>query len=322
MVKQKHPKKIVRSKRAHLVHHRHTAKLLHKQHTSYPLIGLLLLCIGVFMTYMTFQVSAAQVTVTASNPNGPLPTVPATILSPTEGQQFTSVPVPVSGTCDPGFVVKLFRNDLFSGSGICSPTGQFSIVTDLFDGTNILTAKIYNAADREGPTSPPVTIFYDEPVNPSVPKTSKPLEPFYVTTDYYYLATKSEVEIKWRFKPVGGTPEYSLHVLWGDGLSDQKSGLSKDWLELKHTYDPPPTHREYYPVLVTVTDAQGRKAYLQVFAIVNDTTLYAATTTSGGDNYLVIAWPAYVLTLLLGVAFWLGEKRGQAMRPKMRVNRV
>jgi hypothetical protein len=319
MTKQKRPTKISRSKRVHLVHHRHTARLLHKRHTSYPLVLLLLMCVGVFMIFATIRVGAEDITVTGNVPEGPKPTIPATILNPTNGQVFTSVPIVVSGTCDPGFIVKIYRNNLFSGSAMCTTTGQFSLSLDLFPGANELRARIFNVVDKEGPQSPTVTVSYSSSAG----------EPFYIASEFLYYAVASQKNIKWAFWPVGGTGPYTIRIIWGDGYSEERTNLGKDGSEFEHAYGPPPNQREYYPINITLIDADGRQAYLQVFTIVNDKKLEAAfNNTTGGvtrvdeRHLLLYIWPAYIITGMVGFAFWLGERRGLAMSTRLPVRRI
>src|SRR5690606_30078196 len=128
------------------------------------------------------------------------------ILSPEQDDRFTDSTVPVSGTCEAGYYVKLYRNDIFSGAAICTDGGTFSITTDLFAGRNDLQARTFNIADHEGPASAIVTVYYDIPgtdppdggPDPGTPPPTyqpggrpDPDTPFYLATEYFFKAAYS-----------------------------------------------------------------------------------------------------------------------------------
>jgi hypothetical protein len=337
--KKKQPQKL-------LSHHRHSGRLLHHRHTSYPIVAMMLLVVGVFLALATFRVRAADIVVTAVS-NGPLPPGPAVILSPNDGDRFTSIPIPVSGTCPYPYVVKLYRNNTFSGSVQCNPDDTWLLYTDLFAGENELVAKIVNFADQEGPASAPVTVFYDVPDTPT-PETppgetpsptptaprgdgATPAEeiekPFVLSTDMFFKAVYVGDEIKWEFQIVGGTAPFTVTVAWGDGGTSTLTGLTDRIFTVSHTYQSAPVSREYFPVSVTAADDKGREATLQVFSILNDriTPAIGGAEGSGGSNskagaggigttnfgrFFNIAWPAYGVTLLMVISFWLGQRRG------------
>lgn len=343
-------------------HHRHTGRVLPKHHTSYPLVALLLLMVGVLLGHITLQARAADVFVTAAA-NGPLPLTPAVILNPQEGQRFTDFPVAVSGTCPSPYFVKLYRNDVFSGSTQCNPDNTFLLYTDLFVGENRLEARIFNAADQEGPRSPAVTVFYDPPTPPAPPPgngggTPTPApsgespgpaieteKPFFITTETYFKAIFVGQEIKWGFGIVGGDPPFHITVAWGDGATTVVSNVDERNFTVAHTYTKGPESREYFPVAISVTDTKNRKATLQVFSILNDRIVPGTGSGEEQDGGLgdgkpfisneflrriLVAWPAYGVTVLMAASFWLGEQHtaliwlhrpGKLPRPKLHRHR-
>jgi hypothetical protein len=326
MARKKSPK---RPPKRLFSHHRHTGKLLPKHHTSYPLVALLLLMVGVLLTHLTLRVRAADVVVTAAA-NGPLPPSAAVITNPKNGDHFSTIPIPVSGTCPSPYLVKLYRNQVFSGSTQCNNDGTFLIFTDLFPGKNELEARIFNAADQEGPRSGIVTVYYDvptqpgQPLTPSTPDgpretTSTLIQPFFITTDIFFKAIYEKEEIEWRFDIVGGTGPYYVTVAWGDGSTTTLQNLRKNDFTVSHVYNRGPEQREYYPVAISASDANGRKATLQVFTILNNR-LIPGLGGAGSDDEptvsddllkrILMAWPAYGVTLLMAASFWLGERRG------------
>jgi hypothetical protein len=314
---KKHQKKL-------FSHHRHTGKVLPHHHTSYPLVALLLLMVGVLLLHTTIQARAATVAVTATA-NGPLPPSPAVIQSPKTGDRFTDYPIPVSGTCPAPYFVKLFRNQTFSGSTQCKNDGTFLIYTDLFLGKNELEARIYNAADQEGPQSGIVTVYLDElpaSASPTVPNEGQSstgqVQPFFITSDIYFKAIYDGDEIDWRFDIVGGDMPFHVTVAWGDGGTSTLNNLSKDSFTVTHTYNKSPEAREYYPVVASITDADGRKASLQVFTILNNRLVSGLGSTSDTDQPMGTSWQrimlaAYGVTVLMAISFWLGGHHGFAI---------
>jgi len=57
----------------------------------------------------------------------------------------------VKGICPARFMVKIYRNDVFSGGILCAMDNTFQLQTDLFVGSNILKARVFNAVGDEGP---------------------------------------------------------------------------------------------------------------------------------------------------------------------------
>ncbi len=335
------PKEDITRRKFGLLHYTHTGRRLHRSHTSYPLLAVLLLMVGVLLGFTTMQVDANTVTVTAVA-NGPAPVQPAVILSPADGDRFTDASIPVTGTCPAGYYVKLFRNEIFSGSALCSDGGTFAITTDLFVGRNDLQAKIFNLADEEGPASGVVTVWYDPPDEPepgpgpapdpgqppAAPQTPPPggrpdpATVFYLASEYFFKAAYTGQAIKWDFKIMGGTGPYTAYVVWGDGYSSMITDINGDTFTAEHAYSSLKDTREYFSITVRVHDTRGYKASLQLVTIMNDPHIIggalvrpddAAPLTPGSllNGVLKYIWSAYGILLLMGICFWLGEKRGE-----------
>lgn len=304
---KKQRKTIVRSKRLKLVHISHTGKRLHRTHTSYPLLAALLLMVGVFLSVMTVQVRAEDVAVNAVV-NGDPPTIPAVILSPEQDDRFTNPTVPVSGTCDPYFFIKIFRNNVFAGAGECSADGEFTVTIELFSGRNDLVARSFSVSENEGPPSNTVTVYYDAPVTPDS-------GPFYLTTEYFLRAGYSGQPIIWDLEIHGGSGPFTVNVDWGDGNSDTIKDLSSRNFRLTHDYGAPRDKREHYVVRVIVYDATGKRTSLQLVAIMNDPAIIAAifAEPSNPGSNLGLLWLAFVVVTLMGICFWLGERRGESV---------
>ncbi|MDQ3064814.1 MAG: hypothetical protein M3Q36_00910 [bacterium] len=319
---KKQPKK---SKRLQISHQRHTAKVLHRNHTSYPLLGLLLMVVGVFLAFMTINVRAADITVTAVNVGTP-PPYAAVITSPINNAVITTQDIDVKGTCPPQFFVKLYRNNLFSGSVFCGPSGTFSIATSLFLGKNDLEVRVFNVADSEGPRSPGISVYYDPPETVRPPITRPGDSVFYISTDYFYKAAYSGQTTTWDFTIYGGDAPYKATVDWGDGTTSTHTTSDKK-LELSHKYQTLESEREYFIVVIRLQDSQGRLTSLQLVAIMNEPDVVGGASarlenpTPSGANWglnLGYIWSAYLIALLMGVSFWLGERRGEDMRNNWR----
>ena len=334
-MKKKQPSKR-RKPAALFAHRRHTARLLPKKHTSYPVVALLLLMVGVLLVFSTSSAAADDNITVNGVVDGGTPPAGATILSPTTGTHFSAVPITVSGTCEvgPGFYVKLFRNDIFSGSAACTSGGTFSISSDLFDGENILTAIEANAADVNGPTSAPVTVYYDPvvsnggsggpgPGSSSSRPGSGTGTRFYISPDHSYRAGFTGQDVTEILTFVGGRKPYRLIVKWGDGYSTTLEHITEGTVKLRHMYGTAANVRTYYTVDVQGYDTDGRTAYLQLFTIMNDPTIAGLMkkppTIAGGLYHnpllhgLLFAWPAYVITILMAITYWLGERRGEGI---------
>lgn len=319
-----------------LLHHSHTGKRLHKSHTSYPLLAALLLMLGVLLTTATLQVRAADITVNAIA-NGSTSVQPAVILSPENDDHFTDSSIPVSGTCEAGYYIKLFRNNIFSGSTLCSVGGTFSITTDLFAGRNDLQARTFNVADNEGPASTIVTVYLDVPVipEPEVPGETPSPEyqpggrpvsesPFYLSTEYFFKAAYTGQKITWEFDIMGGNGPFTAYVVWGDGYSDVITNVKDNKLTIEHVYTTAKDKREYFSLSVRIVDKNGYSASLQLINIMNDPHVISGALVRPNDpsplvssklfgGVLKLVWSAYGIVLLMGICFWLGERRGESI---------
>jgi hypothetical protein len=291
------------------------------------------LIIGVLLTGLTVKVIGDTITVSARIPAPPL-TTPATIDNPSDGQEFTSSPITVSGTCPDDSYVKLYRNGMFSGVAVCV-NQTYSIQTDLFVGTNTLLVQDYNITDDPGPTTPTINVIYNPPVGsddednsgttggqyipPSSNDTSDSSNggPLLLWSDYRFAVVTTDDTFTWKLRFQFGMPPFVTHVDWGDNSMSDLSVLDHNQFTIKHHYD----QTGYYTILVTGRDAKGREAHLQLAALIkkpgalgtiNSILSGGNSSQSGGANsfrWLLVAWPAYAVIALMIVSFWLGERR-------------
>lgn len=235
----------------------------------------------------------------------PPPTQAATIVSPANGQAFSSLPITVTGSCPAGTLVKLFSNNIFVGSTTCEG-GSYTLQISLFSGQNDLVAKVFDALDQPGPDSRTITVTYSDP------QFAQFGSQVLLTSQYARRAADPNVSLEWPFILSSGLGPYAFSIDWGDDTpvelrSEQFAGI----INLRHSYKSPGVYR----VIVRVADKNGSSAFLQVIAIANgqpgDST---ASTGQGNDDKTVVTerkilWqPAAALLLIAPLSFWLGRR--------------
>lgn len=282
----------------------------------WPYIFFLLLCVGVLLAGWTFKTNAADIIVKAKVPADPI-TEPAVITNPVNGQRFTEYPISVSGTCPKDSYIKLYRNDVFSGSALCTAGGSFQLSSDLFLGANRLTARVFNVTDDEGPEGTPVTIYLDPkpapPGAPARPPANSP--PFIIKTEFRFVGYFTGQTGRWRLELGGGTPPYAINADWGDGTNSVISKNRPGEIIIQHKYETPALGpRNSYTVKITGSDSEDNKASLEFFVIVNSKNLpelvadTIPTARPPENNWLWIAWPAYAVIILMLISYYLGER--------------
>jgi hypothetical protein len=309
------------SRHFRMSHHRHSGRVLPRTSTSYPLLTMIVLCVGVLIGGWTQIVKAdtpvgspqlqASYTVRASVP-APLPTQPATIASPADNQHFNEKPIIVSGSCPVdanGGYVSIYRNNFYSGTAICDNTGHYQLSIDLFSGANQLVARIYNFTDGAGPDSVPVTVYYDAPTPVTTPvqgststKTKSATQGFSInsspvsgssTTAAVPLTLSTDFTIRgyyvgqqsvWQLDPEGGTAPYAIAIDWGDGSNGVVSRGTSGVTKITHTYEKPGGFHGSYIVKFTVTDAAGNQTFLQLLVVVNNRHPAAVGSTQGNNG--------------------------------------
>jgi hypothetical protein len=291
----------------------------------WPFITFILLSIGVLLLGWTFQTEADNIHVTAKV-SASLPAGPAVITSPGDGTRFSDVPITVSGTCPIDTYVKIYRNDFFSGTAVCTVDGNFSLDTDLFPGANKLEAKVFNLTDDEGPQSTPITVYYDVPEQPtngstengsstSVPPQNSTVPPLTLKTDFGYRGYKVGQSIEWSFEVNGGVSPYALNIDWGDGTNSVVSQKQAGKVSVNHRYKKVGTgNKGSYLVKATESDSEGRQTFLQLFLIIVPSGVpgFVSSTLPAGphinSSWLKLVWPAYFVVLLMALSFLLGER--------------
>lgn len=289
---------------------------------AYPLAVFLLLCVGIYLVAWTLRTNADSVVVSAVL-HGPAVTQPAVINTPTSGTHFTSIPIDVSGTCPANAAyVEIYRNNLMGGTAICDGNGNFNLQTDLFADENSLVAHVFNVTDDQGPDSSAVTVYYDVPQPPpnSSPApgqtTNPPVNLPILKTAFVYKGYYVGQKVEWPMEIDGGTAPYAVNINWGDNKNDLYSRPKAGQFTISHTYDQMGGYKGSYTIKVQLADAGGQKAYTQFFIIVNTPnnsglagSIFSKPPPSLGSpvKWLLLAWPAYVLVVLMVISYWLGE---------------
>lgn len=340
-------KKTKKRQQALFSHHSTTGKRLSREYTGYPLLVFVLLLIGALMAGLTFTAQASNVGVNAYV-DGPAPTVPATITSPAANTHYNAVPVTVGGTCDPGYIVKLYRNNIFSGAVFCQPAGTFTMQTDLFDGANSLEARIFNAVGAQGPASPPISVVYERPVPPvttptpeentpsntsgNTPATTTPVTitpnvpKMTLNAENLYKGYYTGDTVEWPLEVSGGVAPYAFTVDWGDGTSTTLSRKEAGAFTVKHVYTKEGGYKGSYAIKIVGSDSNEDSTFLQLAVIIRDRSKGATAIpgiASASEPPLHIPmryiWPTYGVTLLMVSSFWLGQRRELLrLRPHLR----
>ena len=245
-------------------------------------------------------VVSGSVGLSATKPANP-PTTGATISVPINGATITESPLEVSGICPNNLLVKLFKNNVFAGSAICSG-GSFSINTDLFSGANEIVARVFDALDQEGPVSSTVAITYsNNTANPGIANRIQ------LTSNYAKRGANPKELLIWPIIISGGTGPYAVSVDWGDTKTALYSSATSGQFNIDHKYD----NSGIYRVLITAVDADGVTAFLQVVAVANgplsQTSTAGNTTTTAASTTQVLWQPTAVVVPFVVATFWLGK---------------
>lgn len=238
--------------------------------------------------------------------SAPPPTTGATISLPQNGQSFREIPINVSGICPKGLLVKLFKNNVFSGSQQCD-SGSFSIQIDLFTGTNELVARVYDNLDQPGPDSNTVTVSFNDNRQGAGSRVT-------LTSDYAKRGANPGESLDWPIILSGGEGPYAISVDWGDGKApDLKSQQFPGTFTVSHVYDT----AGVYNIIIKATDKNGTSAFLQLVGIANGALSQdsgSASSKKDGDGTSqtpkarIIWQPAAFSIPFILSTFWLGKR--------------
>ncbi len=242
--------------------------------------------------------------------SAPPPTTPATISFPRDGAVITDQPVTVTGICPTGLLVKLFKNNVFSGSVQCT-NGSFSVQIDLFSGINEIVARVYDDLDQAGPDSNIVRVTL-----PGV--TSNIGAKISLTSSFAKRGANPGQNLTWPITLTGGNGPYAISVDWGDGKTPNIiSQTFPGTFNIEHKYDNPGV----YNIVIRATDKDGNVAFLQLVGVGNGPLSQSTGTggtqnggsgagqDNGGKQPVKILWqPAAISIPLIFSTFYLGRK--------------
>ena len=273
---------------------------------SIVLLGILSLLIVPSKTHALTLTQQGQKVITAVV-EGPPPSTPPTIESPSTGLNFDNKNIAVSGSCISSLIVKIFSNNVFVGSAICQ-SGTYTMQIDLFVDRNDLVARQYDALNQPSPDSDTVTVYYIPPATqPALPSSSSiPSTPanlqsnfsLFINYDYTILGIFPNEVYNLPITFGGGTPPYAVSIDWGDGTSSLYSRDSSAKFNAEHIYKTP----GQYTVKIRVTDRFGELAYLQYVVVVNGPTKPFINQIFG-DGYPLSWWPLLAISLLATLSF-------------------
>ena len=236
----------------------------------------------------------------------PPPSQGATITTPGSGASFTNSPITVNGICPNGLLVQVYNNGVMVGSVVCT-NGSFSVQVSLFAGTNELSALVYDELDQAGPASNVVTVNYVDT------KFAEFGSLITLTSSYGRRSAPAGSSLSWPLQLSGGVGPYAFSIDWGDGQKPElKSQALAGLVNIAHTYK----KAGIYRVNITVTDAKGVSAFLQVIAVASgkvDATNAAGEADADKNDQSsakpeILWFPTIVANLLLLPAFWLGRQ--------------
>jgi hypothetical protein len=240
--------------------------------------------------------------------SSPAPTQAASIVSPSQGQTFDSTPITVAGSCKTGLLVKIFSNNVFVGSAICSG-GSYSLKVDLFGGRNDIVARVYDALDQAGPDSNMVSVTFNDAQFAQFGTRVN------LSSQYARKGANPGTDLLWPIVISGGKGPYAISANWGDASeSTLYSEAFPGTLTISHAYQT----AGVYNIVVKATDGNGTTAYLQLVGVGNGEVGSSTTTASnsGGniaapDTSFMGKYGWYILLAvfpLMFLVFWLGSK--------------
>ena len=312
------------SSRPRLNSRQHSGKLRPHEHTSYGVLSVLVLLVGVLLAGLTVSTvafaspppQAGSVSLSGVMPGKP-PTVGATITSPSNQQQFQSTPITVTGTCPSSTLVEIFKNNIFAGSAFCSSNGTYSVKIDLLYGNNSLTAIDYNNLNQAGPTSKAVAVTYNAqaPISALISSINFTATQLVLETNAVYRGAFPGQVINVPINILGGVAPFAINVDWGDNTNQVLPAKINTTVNAEHSYSKPGT----YNISITGSDSQEHVGFLQVAAIINGqpAVVGSSNTSKPSQNTLVVLWPLYAIAATLVVSFWMGEKREKHVLAKV-----
>lgn len=290
-----------------LTHNRHSGKIIPHHHTAYLPLLLIVLAGGFLLLGFTSSalsdpppVSGAY-SVTGVVPTS-VPVLAAHITSPASNQIVHNSQIVVSGLCQAGNLIKVYRNGVMAGSDFCSQAGSFKFPINLSLGANTLIARSYNILGDPGPDSPAVIITYQLAGATGGSGATQVVSSFQILGDSSYQAFELNQETSWQLELQGGAKPFAVSIEWGDGQSDLLSRPDDGRFIVKHTYRNAPINGRSFTININATDTTGAKAYLHLPALM----AVAAAKPAVTNGAVRVAWPIWIIILLIVLSFGFG----------------
>lgn len=238
----------------------------------------------------------------------PPPSQAATITTPATGQSFTNIPVTVSGLCPANTLIKVFSNEIFVGSAVCT-NGSYNLQISLFSGRNDLIARVFDSLDQQGPDSRVTTVNFNDA------QFGQFGSYVLITSQYARRSADPGTALEWPVIVSSGLGPYALSIDWGDGSPpDLRSEPFAGTITPRHTYKTPGVYR----VTFKVVDRNNTTGFLQVVAVARGDVSGTGNNDAGGANgetektivtkREVLWWPMAVLIIPTILTFWLGQR--------------
>lgn len=311
--------------------HKHTGKLIHHRHTSYPVLVALIVIVGILIGLTGRIASADDLLVTATVP-APIPVGAPVFTSPEDGTVTEDPSVTFEGTCPiitPAVIIALYEGPTLLGSGICEASGTFEVTASLTPGAHTIAATVVTITGDNGESSQPLHITYTPkapPValtNPSTPSNPKDpttgsgpipdasaLAPLDIVSDKPFVTFSAELKATWRASFRGGQAPYRVTIAWGDGTVDTQAVTSSEFQTFTHTYKA----NRLYTLSVTLKDQSGLSLTRYYVAMRNNGAPVSSTSTSFATyidspiiNQFWALWTIYLCLLLMLLLMWRYE---------------
>lgn len=253
--------------------------------------------------------------------------------------------ITLNGECPKNSHLEFHRNGVLAGVAPCIGDPTFTVTLDLVPGLNSIVAKVFNITDDEGPAAQNLYISYTPLVAPtttpsstatsttdttatntsnsnSAAKTStkkQTVKPLNLTGDFADLGFFVNEKGKWDLNVTGGTAPYKIKVSWGDGNTEELVVGKEGDFSVSHTYTKA-SDRTGYVISIQAEDSNNNPAIFQLISVISEkgsdigrqveiaNSRLHPSIFSQLKRWLFVAWPAYVILILMLASFWLGER--------------
>lgn len=159
---------------------------------------------------------------------------------------------------------------------------------------------------------PAFQIYVSTGVAPLHPINSA-VAPFLIISDFRYQPRFSGQPFNLDLSLSGGVSPYAVTVLWGDGKSSTVVRSDQAKFSVGHTYNLSNKSQQMYRVKIEAVDNKGATAFLEVSELVRGhggtPIISSINNNSLPRQFIWLAWPTYLVVVLMALSFWLGERQ-------------